>query len=83
MNIVIKLLAFAKSTLSERDGTGSMSRVLCALIVLAVICWCSYVVIKTKALPDLTSASLLVAAGFSGYGANKLSGAIRRDDETH
>jgi uncharacterized protein involved in response to NO len=78
--MISKIIAFIKSVLSERDGTGSASRVVGAVIVLAVISWVTYLVITTKALPDLTSASLFVAAGFSGYGVNKLAGAVRREE---
>jgi hypothetical protein len=75
-----KLLAFIKSTFSEPDGTGSASRVLGGAEVASTIVWVSYLVIRTHVLPDLTSASLFVGSGFSGYAANKVAGAFKKDD---
>jgi hypothetical protein len=76
-----KVLGFIKSTFSEADGSGSASRVLSGMVVLSTIVWVSYLVIKTTALPDLTSAAIYVGAGFSGYGVNKLSRALRNDKD--
>ena len=76
-----KLLAFIKSTFSEPDGTGSASRVLGGAVVASTIVWVSYLVIRTHVLPDLTSAALFVGSGFSGYGMNKLSGVLKKDDQ--
>lgn len=68
-----KLIAFAKSVFSENDGTGSATRVIAGLNATAVIVWVSYLVWRTNTLPDLTSASLFLGAGFSGYAANRVS----------
>jgi hypothetical protein len=76
-----KLLAFIKSTFSEPDGTGSASRVLGGAVVATTLIWVSYIVLRTQVLPDLTSAALFVGSGFSGYGMNKLSGALKKDDQ--
>ena len=76
-----KLFAFLKSTFSEPDGTGSASRVLGGSVVVSTILWVSYIVFHTHALPDLTGAALFVGSGFSGYGVNKLSCALKRDDQ--
>jgi hypothetical protein len=76
-----KLLAFIKSTFSEPDGTGSASRVLGGAVVASTIVWVSYLVLRTHVLPDLTSAALFVGSGFSGYAANRLSGAIKKDEK--
>lgn len=72
-----KILAFIKSTFSEPDGTGSASRVLSGATVLATLGWVTYLVLTTHTLPDLSGASLFVGAGFSGYGVNKLSAALK------
>jgi hypothetical protein len=79
--MIQKILTFLKSTFSEPDGTGSATRVLGGAVVASTIIWVSYLVIKTHTLPDLTSPSLFVGAGFSGYGMNKLSCAFKRNDD--
>ena len=72
-----KMFAFLKSTFSEPDGTGSASRVLAGSTVASCLVWISYIVIRTHTIPDLGGASLFVTSGFSGYGVNKLSMAIK------
>lgn len=74
-----KIVAFLKSTFSEPDGTGSASRVLALLAILSNIAWVSFVVVRTHALPDLSGSAMYIGASFSGYAANKISGAIKRD----
>lgn len=74
-----RLLAFLKSTFSEPDGTGSASRVLGGSVVGASIVWISYIVFTTHHLPDLGGAAAYVTAGFSGYGMNKISCVLKRD----
>jgi uncharacterized membrane protein len=74
-----KLIAFAKSTMSEPDGTGSASRVLAAVAIAANIIWVSYLVITTHALPDLTGSAMYLGASFSGYAANKITGCFKKD----
>lgn len=76
-----KLIAFIKSTFSEADGSASATRVLAGATVLSTLVWISYLVVLNHVLPDLTSPSLFVTAGFSGYGVNKLSKAIKKDDD--
>jgi hypothetical protein len=72
-----KILAFLKSTFSESDGSASASRVLAGSTVASCLVWISYIVIRTHSLPDLGGASLFVTSGFSGYGVNKISVAMR------
>lgn len=72
-----KILKFLKSTFSEPDGTGSMSRVMAGAVVLSTIGWVTYLVLKNNQLPDLSGAAIYAGAGFSGYGANKLAGALK------
>lgn len=76
-----KLFAFLKSAFSEPDGTGSASRVLAGSTILATLGWVTYLVARNHVLPDLGGASMLVASGFSGYGMNKLSCAIKKDEQ--
>ena len=71
-----KILAFAKSTFSEADGTASASRVLAGTSVVAVIGWVTYIVIRTGSLPELGGASMFLTASFSGYGVNKVTRAF-------
>lgn len=75
-----KLLRFLKSTFSEADGTASATRVLGGGCVVMTLGWITYLVLKNGALPDLSGASLFVTSGFSGYGMNKLAGAMKREE---
>jgi hypothetical protein len=76
-----KLWTYLKSTFSEKDGTGSSTRLLAGGGVLATIVWVSYIVILTGHLPDLGGAAMFVSASFSGYGINKITGMGHRDDQ--
>ena len=76
--MISKLLAFAKTTFSEPDGTGSASRVLAGLTILANICWVSWLVLHTGTLPELSGSALYIGASFSGYAANKISGVFKK-----
>lgn len=73
-----RIFAFLNSTFSEKDGTGSATRVLGGLGVAATIVWVSFIVLTTKHLPDLGGASMFVSASFSGYGINKISECIKK-----
>jgi hypothetical protein len=64
-------LAFVKSVFSDA-GQGSSSRVLSGAVVFATLGWISYIVLKTKTLPDLGGASMFIASGVGiSYGTNK------------
>ena len=76
-----RIFAFLNSTFSERDGTGSATRVLGGLGVAATIAWVSFIVLTTKHLPDLGGASMFVSASFSGYAVNRVARAIGKDDD--
>jgi hypothetical protein len=76
-----KIVAFLKSTFSEADGSASASRVLAGSTVLATIGWITYLVVRTHVLPDLSGAAMFITAGGSLYGVNKLSGAIKKDEQ--
>lgn len=69
-------LKFIKQAISEQDGTPSMSRYTAFLVTVATIGWVTFVVVHTGVLPDLTSASLFIAAGHGGYVANKIGDGI-------
>lgn len=73
-----KLIAFIKSVFSEPTGEGSATRVIAGANAAAIILWVSYLVIKTGTLPDLTSASLFLGAGFGGYAANRVGKAFEK-----
>lgn len=70
---------FFKSVFSEADGTGSWSRVQSAIALVAVLSWVTYLVIKTKALPDLTSATIFVSGS---YVANRISRFLKKDGDS-
>lgn len=76
-----RALKFLKSTFSEADGSASASRVLGGACVVSTLGWVTYLVLKNGALPELSGAALFVGSGFSGYGMNKLSGAMKGKTE--
>lgn len=66
-------LAFIKSVFSD-GGQGSFSRCGAGAVVAATLGWITYLVIKTKALPDLGGPSMFMATGVGiCYGTNKAS----------
>jgi len=67
-----KVLNYLMSVFSEADGTGSATRVLAGLTVLATLIWVTFIVIKNHDLPDLGGASMFISAAFSGYAINKV-----------
>ena len=72
----VHLLKFFREVFSE-DGQGSFSRVAQGSIVLGVIVWVTYLVLKNHALPDLGGPSLFIGTGAAGhYGINKASDII-------
>lgn len=75
-----KIIAYVKSVFAEADGSASMSRILAGVVVAAPIFWITYLVVKNGALPDLTSASLFVGSGFTGYGINQARRAFEKKD---
>lgn len=80
LGVLLKsLFVWFKSILSEQDGLGSASRITAFLTTIFVLGWVTFVVIHTGTLPDLTSASLFLAAGTGGYAANKLSSLLKGD----
>ncbi len=76
----MKPLGFLKQALSEPNGNPSSSRFTAFLITFATIAWISFVVVHTGTLPDLTSASMFIAAGSGGYMTNKVSAIFTKGD---
>jgi hypothetical protein len=68
-----KIIEFIKSAFSDPDGSGSSSRILAGVCVLALVVWISYLVFKNHMMPDLGGAALFLTASFSGYAVNQLS----------
>lgn len=60
-----------REVLSE-NGIGSYSRYSGFLIIIATICWVSYLVIHNKAFPDMTGPTAFVAGGQAQYAANQI-----------
>lgn len=73
-------ITFAKATVSEQDGLGSTSRIIALMVAVTIVVCVLYVTFHTGALPDLTSAALLLGAGTGGYAANKISGMLGKGD---
>lgn len=67
---------WTKDVLSERDGSGSASRV-CLFVVTVTVCGCLIAnTIFTRKLPgegSLLGLSALLTAGAGGYGVNRIS----------
>jgi len=64
-------MSFLREVFSE-DGQGSYSRSASGTIVLAVLAWVTYIVIKTHAIPDLTGPAWFLVTGTGiHYGTNK------------
>jgi len=83
-----KIITYILSFISENDGTGSSSRLLAGTGVLATIIWVSYIVFKTRGLPDLGGAALFISASFSGYAVNQAGAAFskraeKKDDKSN
>ena len=73
---------FWKSAFSESDGTGSASRVLSAVVVVAALSWITLVVLHNvvasskvlMSMPDLGSTAVFVSSVVGVlYGINKVS----------
>jgi len=65
---------FWKGAFSESDGTGSTSRILSTIIVVAALTWVTIVVLHTKAIPELGSVAAFVSSAVGVlYGVNKIS----------
>lgn len=60
-----------KEVLSE-NGVGSYSRYSGFLIVIAVIVWVSYLVIRNHAFPDMAGPTAFLAGGQAQYAANQV-----------
>jgi hypothetical protein len=76
-----KHLGWAKSVLSEKDGTGSTSRIALLILVLTVCGVLIYSVAVHHELPNrdtLLGLSSLAGIGAGGYGVNRIS---HKDDE--
>jgi hypothetical protein len=69
--VIQKLVAFLREVFSE-GGQGSFSRVIQGLIVLSTCGWVTYVVLRTRAIPDLGGPATFVGAGSLHYMTNKL-----------
>lgn len=65
---------FWRTVLRETDGTASSSRLLSTALVLAVLCWVSYITVHNRHLPDLSPVGMFLASSTTAlYGVNKLS----------
>ena len=73
--MVKNIVTFIRNAFSN-NGTPSSSRLLAGATVASTLMWVTYLVFKNGQLPDLTSAAVFIAAGFSGFGVSKLSEAI-------
>ena len=79
MELLKKCVTFLHEALTE-DGKGSCSRLMSFTMVMSAIVWVTYLIIRTKALPDLGGPTMWASGGALHYGVNKASeivGAIR------
>ncbi len=71
-------LKFIRDLFTEPNGTTwSLSRVISAAMVFAPIVWVTFVVFKTKMVPDLTSPALFATGGAVHGGVGKWSEIVR------
>lgn len=70
-----QLVAFFKEVFSE-DGRGSFSRVIQGFIVVMTCLWVTYVVLRTRAIPDLSGCALFIGTGAIHYGVGKMAGIV-------
>lgn len=66
-----------REVLSEPDGTGSYSRVSGMMIVIATICWVTYLVLRNHLLPDMAGPAAFLGAGQAQYATNKIVTVIK------
>lgn len=79
MEIFKKIGTLLHEALTE-DGKGSCARIISFSMVMAAIAWVTYLVIHTKALPDMGGPTMWASGGALHYGLNKASdiaGAIK------
>lgn len=70
-----QLVSFFREVFSE-DGRGSFSRVIQGFIVLMTCSWVTYIVIRTRAIPDLGGPATFVGAGSLHYMTNQAAGIV-------
>ncbi len=70
-----KLVAFLREVFSE-EGRGSFSRVIQGFIVVTTCSWVTYVVLRTRAIPDLSGCALFIGTGAIHYGVGKVAGIV-------
>lgn len=76
---------FLKCVLSGPRGTGSTARVCVFLLTVLPLLWVTYLVLRTKAMPELGNVSgFIVVTTTPLYGLNKITAAIaaRKDQAT-
>jgi hypothetical protein len=62
-----------REILSEADGTGSYSRTVGFMIVVATLGWTTYLVLHNHAFPDMTGPTLFIGGGAgTSYGLNQM-----------
>lgn len=62
-----------REILSEADGTGSYSRTVGFMIVVATLGWTTYLVLHNHAFPDMTGPTLFIGGGAgTQYGINQI-----------
>ncbi len=76
MPAIQTLISFLREVFSE-DGQGSFSRVIQGFIVVMTCSWVTYVVLRTRAIPDLTTPAVFIGAGGLNYMAGKAAAAVK------
>ncbi len=79
MELLKKCVTFLHEALTE-DGKGSCSRLMSFAMVMSAIVWVTYLILRTKVIPDMAGPTMWASGGALHYGVNKASeiaGAIR------
>lgn len=67
-----ELVKWLKEAFGEDDGSASSSRLLAGMVVISVLGWVTYFLVKHGAIPDLNGPSLFLSSGTSAtYGLNQ------------
>jgi len=68
--IILPIAQYIREALSENDK-GSYSRLSGLIAVVSSVGWVTYVVIKTKALPDFGGVTVFITGANAAYAANQ------------
>jgi hypothetical protein len=73
---------FLRGLFSEDNGVPSFSRIASGLIILSVLVWVTFIVIRDWKMPDLSGAAMFLSGSIGAlYSVNKVATAIGGKDK--